>query len=185
MATRPWCTEGSSRSTPSPVSATPTRKSKPRIRGATSLKSLPTPCVGSVDYFDNATSCRCASPPQAFGRGRSSIETNTDAKKRLSLGRYSVVSLAERARAKPSLRSRVGSRPRQGEAGRARGPHLRPACAAIAFVRTSCGAQAVMSRQRNVRSSENPFLEGLGDTRLGDGLSETVALTGGRGVLSP
>jgi hypothetical protein len=36
-------------------SATPTRKPKARILGATSLKSLATPPVGSVDYFDDAT----------------------------------------------------------------------------------------------------------------------------------
>jgi integrase len=77
-------------------SATPTRKPKARILGVTSLKSLARPPVGSVDYFDDAT------PGLSLRVTATGVRTWTffyrdqhRRQKRLSLGRYSAVSLAD------------------------------------------------------------------------------------------
>jgi integrase len=76
--------------------SSPTRKSKARILGATSLKGLATPPVGSVDYFDDAT------PGLSLRVTSTGVRTWTyfyrdqhRRQKRLSLGRYSAVSLAD------------------------------------------------------------------------------------------
>src|SRR3954451_5461643 len=77
-------------------SAISPRKPKARILGATSLKSLATPPVGSVDYFDDAT------PGLSLRITATGVRTWTffyrdqhRRQKRLSLGRYSAVSLAD------------------------------------------------------------------------------------------
>ncbi|MEO7276198.1 MAG: integrase arm-type DNA-binding domain-containing protein, partial [Vicinamibacterales bacterium] len=76
--------------------ATPPRKSKARILGATSLKSLATPLVGSVDYFDDATPGLSLRVTATGARSWTFFYRDEHRRqKRLGLGRYPAVSLAD------------------------------------------------------------------------------------------